>query len=287
MVKADPSTELMISSHQSLNRSELERFFADISPRIELASTNSARGSSRPPVDQREVEEDRANLQRFFADVSYRVDLADRLQRQLDERLATGFNVFDLIEPDENKLSDVLSDLLNPKGNHGQGDLFLQLLFEKLDLHPDAKLKKDATVKREATVKNHRRVDVLIDAGILVAIENKVDSDEQQDQVKDYLEHLSACRPGQSIPNTLIYLTPNRRPPTSLSNSELEIHQESRRLHCWSYQDELCDWLEVCRRDCKAQKIRDFLSDFIAYIKSDLKRESESNQEKGDDEDNG
>ena len=34
-------------------------------------------------------------------------------------------------------------------------------------------------------------------------------------------------------------------------------------------------WLEDCRRDCEAQKIRDFLSDFIPYIESDLKRESE------------
>jgi hypothetical protein len=109
----------MISSHQSLNRSELERLFADISLRIELARTDVPHGSSRPPVHQRDVEEYRANLQRFFFDVRYRVQLAERLQRQLDVRLATGFNVFDLIEPDENKLSDVLADLLNPKGNHG------------------------------------------------------------------------------------------------------------------------------------------------------------------------
>jgi hypothetical protein len=34
-------------------------------------------------------------------------------------RLATGFNVFHLIEPDENKLSDILAGLLDPKGSHG------------------------------------------------------------------------------------------------------------------------------------------------------------------------
>lgn len=274
----------MISSHQPVNRSELERFFADISHRTQLAQTDLAHGSSRLPGDHREMEEDRANLQRFFDDVRYRVHLAERLQGHLDKRLATGFNVFDLIEPDENKLSDILARLLDPKGTHGQGDLFLRLLFERLDLCPDANLTKDVTVQREAPMKDHRRVDVLINAGILVAIENKVDSDEQQGQVKDYLEHLSACKPGQTIPNTLIYLTPDRRSPKSLSNSELEIHQESRRLHCWGYQDELGDWLKACRRDCEAQKIRDFLSDFIAYIESDLKRESEGNQEKQDNE---
>jgi hypothetical protein len=270
-----------------VNRPELERFFADIRPRIQLPQTGLAHGSSRLPVEQRELE-------RFFADINYRVHLAETLKRQLDVRLATGFNVFDLIEPDENRLSDVLAGLLDPKGNHGQGDLFLRLLFERLGLGSDAKLRtKDATVRREApmrgTREDHRRMDVFVNAGVLLAIENKVDSPEQQDQVSDYLvdlERLCPCSPGQPIQNTLIYLTPDHRSPESLSETELEKHQKSGRLHCWSYQDDLRDWLDACRRDCEAQKIRDFLSDFIAYIESDLKRESEGSQEKEDNEDN-
>ena len=270
----------------------MERFFADISPRIQLPQTGLAHGSSRPPVDQRELEQDPRELPRFFADVNYRVHLAETLQCQLDVRLATGFNVFDLIEPDENKLSDVLASLLDPKGNHGQGDLFLRLLFERLGLGSDAKLHtKDATVRREApmrgTRKDHRRMDVFVEAGVLLAIENKVDSPEQQDQIRDYLDYLERlcqCPPGQPIQNTLIYLTPDHRSPASLNDSELENHQKSGRLHCWSYQDEVRDWLEACRRDCEAQKIRDFLSDFIAYIESHLKRESEANQERQDNE---
>jgi hypothetical protein len=282
----------MSSSHQPVNRSELERFFADISPRIELAKTDLAHASYRPPLERRELEQDPRELPRFFADVNYRVHLTETLKRQLDERLATGFNVFDLIEPDENRLSDVLAGLLDPNGNHGQGDLFLRLLLERLGLGIDAKLRtKDATVRREApmrgTWKDHRRMDVFVNARVLLAIENKVDSPEQQDQVGDYLvdlERRSPCPPGQPIQNTLIYLTPDRRSPESLNDSELEKHQKSGRLHCWSYQDDLYPWLEDCRRDCEAQKIRDFLSDFIAYIESHLKCESEANQEKQDNE---
>jgi len=292
VVEIDPTTQSMKSSRQPVNKSELERFFSDLSPRMEMAKTDLARGSSRPPVDQRELELDRGKLKPFFADVDYRVQLTDRLQRQLDVRLATGFNVFDLIQPDENRLSDVLAGLLDPNGNHGQGDLFLQLLFERLGLGTDAKLRtKDATVRREApmrgTRKDHRRMDVFVKAGVLLAIENKVDSPEQQDQVSDYLvdlERRGPCPPGQPIQNTLIYLTPDRRSPESLNDSELEKHQKSGRLHCWSYQDDLRPWLKDCRRDCEAQKIRDFLSDFIEYIESHLKGESEDNQEKQDNE---
>jgi hypothetical protein len=282
----------MSSSHQPANRSELERFFADISPRIELAKTDLAHGSSRPRAQRRELEQDQHELDRFFADVNYRVHLAETLQRELDVRLATGFNVFDLIQPDENRLSDVLAGLLDPNGNHGQGDLFLRLLFERLGLGSDPKLStKDATVQREApmrgTRKDHRRMDVFVKAGVLLAIENKVDSPEQQDQVSDYLvdlERRCPFPPSQPIQNTLIYLTPDRRPPELLNDSELENHQESGRLHCWSYQDDLRPWLKDCRRDCEAQKIRDFLSDFIEYIESHLKGESEDNQEKQDNE---
>jgi hypothetical protein len=281
----------MSSSHQPVNRSELERFFADIGPRIQLPQTGLAHGSSRPPVDQRKLEQDQRERERFFADVKYRVHLAEMLKRQLDERLATGFNVFDLIEPDENRLSDVLAGLLDPKGNHGQGDLFLRLLFERLGLGSDAKLRtKDATVRREAPMhgnrKDHRRMDVFVEAGVLLAIENKVDSPEQKDQVSDYLyylERLCRCTPSQPE-YTSVYLTPNGRQPDSLSPSLSKKHQESRRLLCWSYQDELREWLEDCRRDCEAHKIRDFLSDFIAYIESDMKRWSESNQENEDNE---
>jgi len=225
-------------------------------------------------------------LERFFADVSYRVDLAERMQRSIDQKLATRFNAFSIIEPDENKLSDILADLLDPKGAHGQGNLFLRALFERLRLSVPAT--SDVIVRREVAtdrlLKNRRRIDILIEAGVLVAIENKVDSLEQADQVKDYLEHLDECRKSANCRSVLIYLTPNGRKPKSIISSRFEELQEKGLLHCWSYQKELREWLAACRRDCEAEKIRNFLSDFIAYIDSDLHREAEADREETNDE---
>ena len=154
-------------------------------------------------------------LEHFFAAVNHAVERAEAQQRRIDKRLATGFNVFHLIEPDENKLSDILADLLDPKGDHGQGDLFLRLIFKQLGLGAHAKLTKNATVQREAPThgiqKYRRRMDVFVEAGALLAIENKLDSPEQRDQVKDYLEHLQQCARGRQT--RLIYLTPDGRPP--------------------------------------------------------------------------
>jgi hypothetical protein len=247
---------------------------------MNLAETPLARGSSRPMNQSR--------LKKFFAAANQQVHLAEARGRRADKRLATGFNVFDLIEPDENKLSDVLALLFNPKGGHGQGSLFLRLLFKQIGLGSDAILTRDAKVQREAPthgiLKFRRRMDVLVQARALLAIENKVDSLEQPDQVKDYLAHLHQCTRRRHIRTTLIYLTPDARPPTSLRPRALKQHLDSGRLLCWSYHHELREWLQNCRRDCAAPRIRDFLLDFMAYIKVELKRESPNNAQEEPDE---
>jgi len=270
------SPEIRGSSRQLVKRPELEQFFADISHQLELSETNLAHDSSRPLVGKSELEQ-------FFAAVSHRVELAETQRRRIDKRQATGFNVFHLIEPDENKLSDILAGLLDPKGGHGQGDLFLRLLFKQLGLGSDVKLTKDVTVQREAPThgiqKYRRRMDVFVEAGVLLAIENKVDALEQRDQVKDYLDHLRRCTHGSRKQSVLIYLTPDGRRPESLGRAPSEEAEAGGYLRRWSYQVELREWLVVCSRQCAARKIQDFLSDFIAYIELELKRESERNKE--------
>ena len=97
--------------------------------------------------------------------------------------------------------------------------------------------------------------------------------------MKDYLEHLARCTSATGQRYALIYLTPDCRQPDSLNADELRTAKIERRLFCWSYQCELKDWLEACHRECKAQKIQFFLSDFIARIKSHLQREQKTSTE--------
>lgn len=255
--KTNASPSVRDSSLPPVNSSDLEQFFADLSN--VAAAPQVTQNPSQSSVS-------RSELEQFSATVHLLVEIAEMQQRRLDKRLATGFNVFRLIEPDENKLSDILANLLDPKGTHGQGDLFLRLLFKQLGLGTDATLTKTVIVQREAPthriVKYRRRIDILVDAGALLAIENKLDSIEQPDQVKDYLEHLRLCAGDRE--SCLIYLTPDGRPPET---------KDHKKLHCWSYQVKLRTWLEECRQMCEAQRICDFLTDFINYIASDLKRD--------------
>ena len=168
----------------------------------------------------------RIHLDRFFRVAGHHIAASEKARLHRDRKLATGFNVFHFIEPDENRLSDVLAFLLDPKDSHGQGDIFLRLMFKQLDLVADANRIRDATVQREAAthniLKGRRRIDILVDAGAWLGIENKIDSPEQPEQVKDYLEHLHHFTRHSSVRVALIYLSPNGRLPESLSESEIE-----------------------------------------------------------------
>ena len=79
----------------------------------------------------------KANVQRqiegFFHDLAFRYEIFQIQKREIDRHLASNFNVFDYIVPnrDENRLSDIIANLLDPRGSHGQRDIFLrQFLFE-------------------------------------------------------------------------------------------------------------------------------------------------------------
>ena len=260
-----------------LGQNKLEQFFTGIGSRMESAPTPSAHSPSVPQVNH-------SDLQKFFVAATLQVEQ----QRRLDQRQASRFNVFDLIDPDENKLSDVIAGLLDPDGDHGQGDKFLRLLFKQLGLGSNARLTKNATVQREAPThgiqKYRRRMDVFVDAEMLLAIENKVDSSEQPEQVKDYLQHLRFCTKGNGKGSVLIYLSPDGRRPESLDPPAFDAVNTDGQLRCWNYHIEFREWLTACHRDCHAEKIRGFLSDFIAYIETRLKRVSETNDEEENDE---
>lgn len=250
-----------------VNTSELANFFSKMSQIIESP----------------QIETTKSELERFATTVTRKIELVRQQEFKINKIHATRFNVFDIIKPDENKLSDILAGLLDPHGDHGQGDLFLRLFLEQLDLPFDSKVTKNASVQREALThgipRYRRRIDILVNAGALIAIENKVEAPEQQDQVRDYLEHLYYCT--RDCPKQLkfIYLTRDGKHPKSLSPSNLKMQQQNRNLAIWSYDAEIRKWLVTCREKCEAQKICSFLADFTSYIDSSLKNRPNPNEE--------
>ena len=141
----------------------------------------------------------RAELESFFSDIYFRVEIQKKIKLQTDRQLASDFSVFALIDPDENKISDILAMLLNPQGDHGQQELFIRHFFDDIlqrKVEPNLLNAKVIRESRTHTIERHRRsIDIFVDTETFaLGIENKVDALEQEDQLKHYDEHLRRLR---------------------------------------------------------------------------------------------
>ena len=213
----------------------------------------------------------------YFATTGALVAAAERIDAELALYLGHGFNVFDAIRPDENRLSDILRDLLDPRGSHGQGDCFLRLFLGMLRAQELEHLlggNPPVDVYREQLTssieEDRRRIDLVIvihgppDWGI--AIENKPWAGEQQKQMEAYAEYLHSTY-GDCF--HLLYLSGDGSSPETLGRWKRRLKDENR-FHSIAYYGEsmpnLYDWTMQCTRAAEADKLRWFLRDFAAWI---------------------
>jgi len=119
------------------------------------------------------------------------------------------FKVFSFFRPDENTLSRVLSDLLNPRGDHGQGTIFLDGFLECIGHSELAAASSRAVVRYQDT--SHWAEfgipDITVDLGdYLICIENKPFARDQPDQLERYRRFMEKRRPQAFC---LVYLSGN------------------------------------------------------------------------------
>ena len=201
--------------------------------------------------------------------LKFRFDITKAAQRELDTFLARGFNVFNFIRPKEIDLSEILRELLDPNGQHGQGPVFLSRFLNIVQLSTETDLAR-ARVKREVRTQliasNQRRIDITIELGsnFAVGIENKPWARDQKDQVKDYCDQLAKQYKGNFL---MVYLTPEGSKPVSLSEEQRDqLLKPARKLFCLSHIRGIKEWLNLCQRECQADKIRWFLKDFERFV---------------------
>jgi len=194
----------------------------------------------------------------MYGSVAARLKWFRQAQRDVDLHVATKFTVFDYLDPDEDSLSDVLRDLLDPDGTHGQATLFLHSFLRVLGVDVGRQCAK--VVREDPTCyadSFKRRIDITLDFGSFgVGVENKPWAIEGPDQLKDYKEHLQRKYKGEFH---LVYLSGDGRDPKSLGKPALEKLRSAGRFHKLSYRTGIVLWLEDCARDCKADKVRWFL----------------------------
>lgn len=196
-----------------------------------------------------------------------------------DRKTGRRFNVYSIagIERDEVKThSRMIAELLDPKGSHGQGDLFLKLFFEQLGLNLECK-NPIVNYEKSYLLKGRVDIEIMLDDHYII-IENKIDAPDQPKQLERYSE--IAKNKGKRY--TLFYLTKYGESPSknSLGNikggksseiSDLSIWKkgdENVDLRLISYREDIRNWLEECiKLSVFISNIRDGLTQYLNLIK--------------------
>lgn len=210
---------------------------------------------------------DRVNT--YFSELGFRFDILKKHSYESDLFLSKRFNVFDYIYVDENRLSDIIADLLNPNGKHGQSDLFLNefiKIINRKDLIQGSFPKVIREMGTTFISRTLRRMDILIDwttNGIM--IENKPWADDQYEQILDYKRNLEKRYKDKFI---IVYLSKNYQNPSevSISQNDLNILIQNNQFIQISFEIELLLWIKNCIKECQSDKMRHFLKDFSTYV---------------------
>ena len=196
--------------------------------------------------------------------------------RETKKDLGEDFNIFSItkIERYENNThSAMLAELLNPRGSHHQGDLFLKAFlrmlltrvgFNKVEVEAElSKLLSNVRVHKELSLglrddnkEIGGRVDLVIDTPRRrIFIENKVDAGDQDKQI---LRYVNALRKKEDF---VFYLTKKGTPASASSQGNLEVGQD---YHLLSYDKDILHWLtqtlEQCGNTYVAQGIKQYLN---------------------------
>lgn len=200
----------------------------------------------------------------LLEEVSTRLVALRHARAAFSRRLAPDFSVFDFIQKNELMLSRMLAWLLDPRGSHAQGPVFLNEFVRIVTPDLEVDLVAPGSVLLEAQCGDRRRIDILVEYGrSAIAIENKPYASDQDGQLQHYLTYLQGYDDGR-----LIYLTgSSERLPGehSLGAKARTASVEDGRLIIMSYAD-LHPWLAACRGLSESERVRTFIDDFQRFI---------------------
>ena len=188
---------------------------------------------------------------------------------------ASKFNIFSItgIQYRELPVCSFLRELLDPKGNHGQGDVFLATFIRQV-LKQDYFSKSDftrANVFQEVHIAKDRRIDILISVGNRIfPIEVKIYAGDQSEQLRDYY-----CFAKRTDNNAVIYyLTLDGHEPSKNSKGDLK---QGIQYRCISFSSDVLKWLKDVtnyERIRLIPRLYESLSQFIDVIR-ELTNQSE------------
>jgi len=179
------------------------------------------------------------------------------------------FNIFSILKMEyrENEThSAFIGELLNPKGSHLMGALFLKHFLKtighsSLDADTARVVLEEVIGKRNDVLWEGGRVDIyMADAtGNTICIENKIAAIDQATQIQRYVNHNRGN-------NTVYYLTLDGKPASGESAGDYQDHE-----HYYfriSYKVTIIDWLQLCLKEvAEWPLLRESIRHYIILLK--------------------
>mgnify|MGYP001297336491 CR=1 FL=1 len=192
---------------------------------------------------------------------------------------APDFRLYDFMCQDENTLSKCIKMLLDIKGKHGQGTLFLELFFKIILPSVYSEINKSSLENSKVSVEwitdNGRYIDIYIelDGYGVIAIENKPWANDQKDQLKDYASYVQKdCnrryRKGRWL---LLYLCNSEPSEYSIDSETKHFYEDSGNFRTIGF-DKVVDWLSECALYTEAAKINVFIEELKLLVDEKVNR---------------
>lgn len=229
------------------------------------------------------------NVEPFLKDVGNKVRALDEAKKLYGHHIAPDFFIFDYLRTDEMGVSRCIGDLLNPKGKHGQGDLFLSHFLKALDSsiltnseYEESTENGAATIRQWDTVSTdgckvrleqgidqQRRIDLYLTFknGEIIGIENKPWASDQANQLKDYATYIE--KQALNKPWLLIYLCNSEASESSIDKETRQKLSTQGKLITLNF-NFLIDWLLACVAAVRAPTVRVFIEEFAKYIRKNI-----------------
>jgi len=208
-----------------------------------------------------------------FSKIRYRIDRIKKESKRINKYYARDYNIFNVlkIHKDEDRThSPFLANLLNPNGEHGQGEIFVKAFLEYLSKKKKVGIPKEGSwdnwhIKTEDYIQNDNESRGFMDIvlrnyrhGILIVIENKIYALEDPYQLEKYCRHMQDETGFQY--RILLYLTRDGREPNNPPiNRDVQFN-------LLSYNEDIKTILEQSKDQIKARKIKDIVEQYLEII---------------------